>query len=98
MRLNAIAAERAETIATTIQVNRQSRPGMWTPLSRQARSAPVSANGSANTECSNLIMSSVSRSRVQKRASASWDDTILTYVAVMVHRPKFMDPQQVQRL
>src|SRR5690242_8464153 len=98
MRLNAIAAERAETIATTIQANRQSRPGMWNPLSRQARSAPVSANGSANTECSNLIMSSVRRSRVQNRAIASRDDTILKDAAVMGHRPKYMDPQQVQRL
>jgi len=35
--------------------------------SRQARSAPVSASGSANTECSNLIMSSGRCKRVQKR-------------------------------
>src|SRR5690348_13755326 len=66
-RLNAIAADRAATIATAIQKKRQPSPSISNPLSRQARRAPVKAKGSANTECSNFIMSSVSRRRLQKR-------------------------------
>ena len=61
MRLKAIAAERAPTIARTIHSQlfcRKRSPASG--FSRKASSAPVSANGSANTECSNLIISSVS--------------------------------------
>ncbi len=52
-------------MAMTIHSNfpAKTRPGMW--LSRKASNAPVSANGKANTECSNLIISSVSTSRFQ---------------------------------
>src|SRR5260370_28993707 len=58
-----IAAERAATMATTIH-------RIWLhvgqPLgdlcvARAASNAPVSANGSAKTECSNLIISSTMR-------------------------------------
>ena len=68
MRLNAIAAERAPTIATTIQSSFHAESVGREPSSRIASSAPVSANGSANTECSNLIISSVSRILVRNRA------------------------------
>ncbi len=61
-RLKAIAAERAETIATTIQSRIHGHCGTLKRLSRNASNAPVNANGSANTECSNLIISSVSSS------------------------------------
>src|SRR5690348_486840 len=69
-RLNAMAADRAPTMATTIQAvlihsRRRSRPP-----SRMASTAPVSANGSAKTECSNLIISSVSRTRFQNISAA----------------------------
>ena len=40
--------------------------GTANPIFAKASSAPVSANGRAKTECSNLIMSSVSRSLRQK--------------------------------
>ena len=51
-----------DTIATIIQRIFQPSCGVAKPSSRMASSAPVSAKGSANTECSNLIMSSVRRS------------------------------------
>ena len=75
MRLKAMAADRAPTMATTIHSSlpANTRPGKW--LSRNASSAPVSANGSAKTECSNLIISSVSRSRFQN----------LIFVTILVH-------------
>ena len=50
-------------------------PPSANPSSRKASSAPVSANGSANTECSNLIMSSVSRSLRKKPAARVMTDT-----------------------
>ena len=53
-RLNAIAAERAATIATTIHASWRQ---FGTP--RAANIAPHNANGSANTECSHLIISRV---------------------------------------
>src|SRR3954452_7087888 len=53
-RLKAIAAERAPTIATTIQ---RSWRADGKPLA--ASMAPQSANGSAKIECSHLIISSV---------------------------------------
>src|SRR6185437_1471207 len=53
-RLKAIAADRAATMQTTIQNN--TRHGGRPPA---ASIAPVSANGSANMECSHLIISSV---------------------------------------
>src|SRR5688572_22200918 len=49
-RLNPIAALRALTMQTTIQSTCRQEKG----CSRQASSAPVSANGSANTEWLNL--------------------------------------------
>src|SRR5712692_10346577 len=57
-----IAAERAPTMATTIQricrgVGQPGEP----PAYRAASSAAVSANGSANSECSNFIISSTVR-------------------------------------
>ena len=55
-RLNAIAAERAATMATIIQASE--RP-LGTPLA--ASIAPHSAKGSAKIECSHLIISSVTR-------------------------------------
>src|ERR1700676_4572401 len=60
MRFMVMAAERAATMATTIQTNWRSvgQPfGGWC-VARAASSAPVSAKGSAKTECSNLIISS----------------------------------------
>ena len=53
-RLNAIAADRAVTIHTTIHpsTRKAGHPSA-------ASTAPVSANGSANIECSHLIISSV---------------------------------------
>ncbi len=65
-RLNAIAADRAATIATTIHIISRGHSGTVNPLCRIASNAPVNAKGNANTECSNLIMSSVSRTRFQK--------------------------------
>ncbi len=65
MRFTVIAAERAATMATTIQKTccTEGQPcGGWC-VARAASSAPVSANGSANTECSNLIISSTVRMR-----------------------------------
>src|SRR5580704_19759760 len=65
MRFTVIAAERAATMATTIQTYWRSvgQPfGGWC-VARAASSAPVSANGSAKTECSNLIISSTVRMR-----------------------------------
>src|SRR5277367_1155577 len=65
MRFTVIAAERAATMATTIQTNwrRVGQPrGGWC-VARAASNAPVRANGSANTECSNLIISSTVRMR-----------------------------------
>jgi len=61
IRLKVMAAERAPTIATTIQESRHARLPVAKPCSRKASSAAVSANGKANTECSNLIISSVSQ-------------------------------------
>src|SRR5882757_7955386 len=62
MRFSVIAAERAATIATTIHKTCRS-VGQPCNVARAASSAPVSANGSANTECSNLIISSTVRIR-----------------------------------
>jgi len=53
-RLNAIAADRAATMQTTIQLSTRN---VGQPPA--ASTAPVNANGSANTECSHLIISSV---------------------------------------
>ena len=55
-RLNAIAHERAATIATTIQPSVRQR---GSPPA--ASSTAVSANGRAKIECSHLIISSVVR-------------------------------------
>ena len=44
------------------------KSGIWKLASRNASKAPVNANGRANTECSNLIISRVSRSLFQKRS------------------------------
>ena len=54
IRLNAIAALRPPTMATTIQVNCQ-------PVGKpfRANNAPINAKGRAKTVCSNLIMSNV---------------------------------------
>src|SRR5215204_2603421 len=56
MRLNAIAAERAPTIAPTIQ---RICHGVGSP--RAARTAPRKANGNAKSVCSIFIISNVSR-------------------------------------
>src|SRR4029077_6095780 len=62
MRLMVIAAERAETIATMIhKICRH--VGQLCDVKRAASNAPVSAKGSAKTECSNLIISSTVRMR-----------------------------------
>src|SRR5229473_101872 len=57
MRFMVIAAERAATIATTIHKTWLSE-GHPCRVERAASNAPVSAKGKANTECSNLIISS----------------------------------------
>ena len=69
MRLKDIATDLAATMATIISGNFTHSAGAK-PHSRQASSAPVSANGRANTECSNLIISSVSRVFRQKELSS----------------------------
>src|SRR5256885_12939355 len=56
MRLMVMAAERAETMATTIQ-RIWRHEGQPCEVNRAASSAPVSAKGSAKMECSNLIIS-----------------------------------------
>src|SRR5713226_5039587 len=73
MRFMVMAAERAATIATTIHKTWLSE-GHPCRVARAASNAPVSANGNANTECSNLIISStvlmrfsISQSRVISR-------------------------------
>src|SRR6266853_5082484 len=63
MRLMVIAALRAATMATTIQSNCFSE-GQACVVNRAASNAPVSANGSAKTESSNLIISRTVRRRV----------------------------------
>ena len=55
-----------DTMATAIHNNFQPNPRASKWSSRNASSAPVNANGNAKTECSNLIISSVSRNRFQK--------------------------------
>src|SRR6185369_5356043 len=60
MRLNAIAVERAPTIATVIQIICR---GVGIP--RAASTAPRKANGRANSVCSILIISSVVRMFVE---------------------------------
>src|SRR5215468_10570827 len=62
MRLMVMAAERAETIAMIIQRICRS-VGQPCDVKRAASNAPVSANGKANTECSNLIISRTVRIR-----------------------------------
>src|ERR1700756_3640189 len=62
MRLMVMAAERAATIATTIQRIWRS-VGQEFRVARAASNAPVSAKGKAKTECSNLIISSTVRMR-----------------------------------
>src|ERR1700756_3093729 len=57
-----IAAVLAATIATIIHAICRS-VGQPCAVARAASRAPVSANGSANTECSNLIISSTVRIR-----------------------------------
>src|SRR6185436_19100369 len=54
-RLNAMAADRAATMATTIQTNWRAAG-----MPPAASIAPQSANGSAKIECSHLIISRVS--------------------------------------
>src|SRR4051812_43992726 len=53
-RLNAIAADRAETMHTTIQITCH-----FVGHPPAASIAPLSANGSAKMECSHLIISNV---------------------------------------
>src|SRR5712664_2610953 len=73
MRLMVMAAERAETMATTIQRTWR-REGQPCDVKRAASSAPVSAKGSAKMECSNLIISRTVRMRP---AIASSDPSFL---------------------
>src|SRR5450755_2675253 len=63
MRLMVMAAERAATMATTIHASWR-RVGQPRCVARAASNAPVSAKGSANTECSNLIISRTMRMRL----------------------------------
>ena len=69
IRFIVIAAERAPTMATTIQAI-CTQEGQ-APANRAASSAPTNANGSANTECSILIISKTVRMRLIKVAPAS---------------------------
>jgi hypothetical protein len=62
MRFSVIAADLAATIATTIHKTCRS-VGQPCKVARAASNAPVSANGSAKTECSNLIISRTVRMR-----------------------------------
>src|SRR5579859_1226107 len=62
MRLMVMAAERAETMATTIQ-RIWRKVGQPCEVKRAARSAPVRAKGKAKMECSNLIISRTVRMR-----------------------------------
>src|SRR5580658_9951283 len=77
MRFTVMAAERAATMATTIQSSARSNLGaggqeiveppsaaVWRAASR----APTNAKGRAKTECSNLIISSVAPSLVTSLA------------------------------
>src|SRR5258706_13081653 len=68
MRLMVIAAERAETMATTIQ-RIWRHVGQPCEVKRAARRAPVSAKGRAKMECSNLIISRTVRMRPAMAAS-----------------------------
>src|ERR1700722_5699042 len=71
MRLTVMAAERAATMATTIHSSCRNVGQPWL-VARAASSAPVKANGKANTECSNLIISStVPRGLVVMAGAAS---------------------------
>src|ERR1700739_3170183 len=70
MRFNLIAAARTASIATTIQMICRTE-GQPRVVARAASNAPVSANGSANTECSNLIISSTVRMRPAMTSGAS---------------------------
>jgi uncharacterized protein len=75
-----MAAERAQTIADTIQSSFQPKFGVAKPSSRYANIAPVKANGRAKMECSNLIMSSVRDRRVRNDLigkAREWSVTIL---------------------
>src|SRR5579883_3340176 len=63
MRLSVMAAERAATMATTIH-RIWRHVGQPCTVARAASNAPVSAKGSANTECSNLIISRIVRMRL----------------------------------
>jgi hypothetical protein len=61
-----MAAERAATMATMIQSS------WWSVgIPFAASIAPQSANGSANTECSHLIISKVTRRLLRKGTSHS---------------------------
>src|SRR5580704_5152405 len=75
-RLNAMATERAATMASTIQPIFNHKSCAVNASSRQANKAPVKANGNAKMECSNLIISSVRRRRLRKEPNAV---TILTW-------------------
>src|SRR5436305_377077 len=69
MRLMVMAAERADTMAITIQRNCCQVGQRW-EVKRAASNAPVRAKGSANTECSNLIISSTVRMRLLIKGSS----------------------------
>src|SRR6266568_8136872 len=66
MRFIVMAAERAATMAARIHAIWRS-VGQPCVVARAASSAPVSANGRAKTECSNLIISSTVRMRLCSR-------------------------------
>src|SRR2546427_1914322 len=63
MRLMVMAALRAATMAVTIH-NSCCQEGQPCQVKRAANNAPVSANGNANTECSNLIIARTVRMRL----------------------------------
>jgi hypothetical protein len=64
IRLKVIAADRAPTIATVIQMSFEiQKLAVWGGMLRAASAAPKKAKGSANSVCSILIISSVIRSR-----------------------------------
>src|SRR5580658_2439149 len=93
-RLKAIAAERAPTIATTIQPIFVQAAAAPRPEWRKASRAPVSAKGKAKTECSNLIISRVSRMRFHicsKRA------TILSHALFSATTPAGIHLRRLRR-
>src|SRR6478672_7806032 len=85
-RLNAIAALRAPTMATTIQAT--VRQGGHPPA---ARSIPRKANGSAKRVCSILIISSTVR-RVRRGRGAGMAGGIVRRIGLLQREVQVVDP------